>query len=327
MVAGSMPGWKPHPPNDPAAEPLEIAWASLAFLVPTIVSLFSKMGAIDLAYHLRAGEEVLSGHIPRVDTYTFSVPGTPWLDQQWAAQGVFAAIYRAGGWPMLEAAQALLVGITFFLVYLAARNAGARVRTASLLTLGGFLVASPGLGMRPQLLALPLFAALLWVTAGREAHPGRLWLAPVFAAMAANLHGSFTLFPLVLGLAWLEDRRTRSPQAPPHAPHHGRDRSGDDREPLRLARMDLRLRALEQSGDPQDDHRVGADDDRDGPGLVRDRFGVGGRRLPRAPNATDPMDIAAHPRRVLPARAFRAARDRVVGHGHAGRARGAAPTR
>lgn len=201
------------PPARSRLEPLGIAWASLAFLVPTIVSLFSKMGAIDLAYHLRAGEEVLSGHIPRIDTYTFSVPGTPWLDQQWAAQGVFAAIHRVGGWPMLEAAQALLVGITFLLVYLAARNAGARVRTASLLTLGGFLVASPGLGMRPQLLALPLFAALLWVTAGRETHPGRLWLAPVFAAMAANLHGSFTLFPLVLGLAWLEDRRTRSPQA------------------------------------------------------------------------------------------------------------------
>lgn len=171
------------------------------------------MGAIDLAYHLRAGEDVLSGHIPGVDTYTFTVAGQAWLDQQWAAQGIFAAIYRLGGWPMLEAAQALLVGITFFLVYLAARNAGARVRTASLLTLGGFLVASPGLGMRPQLLALPLFAALLWVTAGRMAHPGRLWLAPVFAAIAANLHGSFTLFPLIVGLAWLEDRRTRSPQA------------------------------------------------------------------------------------------------------------------
>jgi hypothetical protein len=171
------------------------------------------MGAIDLAYHLRAGEEVLSGHIPRVDTYTFTVAGQPWLDQQWAAQGVYTAIYRLGGWPLLEAAQAMLVGATFFLVYLAARNAGARCRTASLLTLGGFLVASPGVGMRPQLLALPLFAATLWVVAGRATHPGRLWLAPVFAAFTANLHGSFTLFPVIVGLAWLEDRRRRPEEA------------------------------------------------------------------------------------------------------------------
>ncbi len=193
--------------------PLELAWASLTFLVPTIVALLSKVGAIDLAYHLRAGAEILAGHLPRFDTYTFTVAGTPWLDQQWAAQGAFTLLYRAGGWPMLVAAQALLVGLTFFLVYLAARQSGARCRTAALLTLGGFLVASPGLGMRPQLVALPLFAALLWATAGRNTHPSRLWLAPVFAAMCANVHGSFTLFPVIVGLAWLDDRRIAPTQA------------------------------------------------------------------------------------------------------------------
>jgi len=163
-------------------DPLDVAWASLALLVPTIVSLLSRMGAIDLAYHIRAGEDVLHGNIPRVDTYTFTVAGTPWLDQQWLAQGVFAALYRLGGWPLLAAAQALLVGATFSLVYLAARATGASSKTGALLVLAGFLVASPGLGMRPQLLALPLFAALLWVTASRREHPGRLWVAPVLAA-------------------------------------------------------------------------------------------------------------------------------------------------
>jgi hypothetical protein len=185
----------------------------VTFLVPMIVSLLSKMGAIDLAYHIRAGEDVLRGNIPRFDTYTFTVAGTPWLDQQWLAQGVFALVYRAGGWPLLLALQSVLVGLTFWLVYLAARASGASARSASALTIAGFLVASPGLGMRPQLLALPLFGALLWVTAGRALRPGRLWLAPVLAMLCANVHGSFTLFPLVLGLAWLEDRRLRDPRA------------------------------------------------------------------------------------------------------------------
>jgi hypothetical protein len=171
------------------------------------------MGAIDLAYHIRAGEDVLHGNIPRVDTYTFTVAGTPWLDQQWLAQGVFAALYRAGGWPLLAAAQALMVGATFALVFLAARATGVRPRDGSLLVLVGFLVASPGLGMRPQLLALPLFAALLWVASGRHEHPGRLWAAPFLAALCANLHGSFALFPVVVGLAWLEDRRRKDARA------------------------------------------------------------------------------------------------------------------
>jgi hypothetical protein len=193
--------------------PLEVAWASLTFFVPMIVSLLSKMGAIDLAYHIRAGEDVLHGNIPRFDTYTFTVAGAPWLDQQWLAQGVFALVYKTGGWPLLLALQAVLVGLTFWFVYLAARATGAKQRTASLLTLAGFLVASPGLGMRPQLLALPLFGALLWVTAGRNAHPARLWLAPALALICANLHGSFTLFPLIVFLAWLEDVRSHDPAA------------------------------------------------------------------------------------------------------------------
>jgi hypothetical protein len=195
-------------------EPIDIAWASLTFLVPAIVSLLSKMGAIDLAYHIRAGEDVLQGNIPRVDTYTFTFPGTPWLDQQWLAQAIFASLHRLGGWPLILAVQGILVGISTWLVYLAVRETGARPRTASLLALGGFVVATPALGMRPQLLAVPLFATLLWITAGRRAHPGRLWLAPLLAALCANVHGSFVLFPVVLGLAWLEDRRRQDPSAP-----------------------------------------------------------------------------------------------------------------
>jgi hypothetical protein len=196
-----------------ARDPLDLAWASLSFLIPSIVSLLSKMSAIDLAYHLRAGEEILHGSIPRVDTYTFTVAGVPWLDQQWLAQAVLAFVHRFGGWPTLLATQSLLVGITFWLVYLAARAAGAKPRTGSLLTIAGFVVSSPALVLRPQLLAMPLVALLLLAAAGRDAHPGRLWLAPVLAALCANIHGSFVLFPLIAGLAWLDDRRRRRPEA------------------------------------------------------------------------------------------------------------------
>jgi len=194
--------------------PIDIAWASLTLLVPAVVSLLSKMGAIDLTYHIRAGEDVLHGNIPRVDTWTFTFPGTPWLDQQWLAQASFALIHRLGGWPLLLATQGILVGLSTWLIYLAARAAGAPPRTASLLALAGFIVASPALGMRPQLLAVLLFATLLWITASRRAHHARLWLAPLLAAVCANVHGSFVLFPLVVGLAWLEDRRRKDPAAP-----------------------------------------------------------------------------------------------------------------
>ena len=60
-----------------------------------------------------------------------------------------------------------------------------------------FVVAMPALALRPQLFGVVLFIATLVVLIERAEHPRRLWLIPVFAALWANLHGSF---PLVIVL-------------------------------------------------------------------------------------------------------------------------------
>jgi hypothetical protein len=191
--------------------PIDLAWASLVVLVPVVVALLSRMGTTDLTYHIRAGDGILATHsLPRVDTYTFSVSGQPWLDQQWGAQIVLALGHR-GGWATLAFLQAIFIGVSFWFIYLACRASGASVRTSSLLTVVGFLVASPTLAMRPQLVALPLFAVAMWALASREAAPRRLYLIPVLAAVCANVHGSFTIFPLIVGLAWIQDARRHVP--------------------------------------------------------------------------------------------------------------------
>jgi hypothetical protein len=192
-------------------DPIETVWTAAAVLLPVLVSLLSRLSTIDLAYQLRAGDQLLSGGFPRVDTYTFTARGSPWVDQQWLAQGVLASVYRwAGGWPSLAALQALLIGTTFWLLYMAIRSSGVAPRTASVLTLAGFVITSPSLALRPQLFAIALFAALLFLLAYRRERPRLLWLAPVLTAGCANVHGSFPLFPLVIGLAWLEDRRVNN---------------------------------------------------------------------------------------------------------------------
>jgi hypothetical protein len=192
--------------------PIDVAWASLVILVPFVVALLSRMGTTDLTYHIRAGDGILATHsLPRVDTYTFSVAGSPWLDQQWGAQIVLALGHRWGGWPTLAFLQAALIGLSFWLIYLACRARGASIRTSSFLTVVGFLVASPTLAMRPQLIALPLFAASLWALSSRGSAPSLVWLVPVFGAVCANIHGSFTIFPLIVLLAWFQDVRAHVP--------------------------------------------------------------------------------------------------------------------
>jgi hypothetical protein len=171
-----------------------------------VAALFSHLGTIDLAYHVRAGNEmVASGSIIRSDSWTFTVPGTQWLDQQWGAQIVLSRIHAAGGWPTMLVAWAVLSAITIAFVELACRARGASPRASALLAVGAYVIARPALAMRPQMLALPLFAAGVWVVMSRRQHPGRLWLLPVFAAVVANMHGSFTLFPVLAGLALVED--------------------------------------------------------------------------------------------------------------------------
>ncbi len=71
-------------------------WAFLAVALPTLAALVAGLATVDLAYHLRAGAEILDTRaIPTVDSWTFTAAGLPWTDQQWGAQVVLTAVYRA----------------------------------------------------------------------------------------------------------------------------------------------------------------------------------------------------------------------------------------
>jgi hypothetical protein len=189
-------------------------WAFLAVALPVLAALIANLSAVDLAYQLRAGDQILSGGgIPTADTWTFTAAGAPWADQQWGAQVLLAATYQLAGWTGLVVLRAALIGAIFGLLFLVARRRGLDVRRAAWLTLAAFVVTAVALGLRPQLFGMALFALVLLLVTDRRAHPGRLWLVPVVVAVWANVHGSFFLGPLVVGLAWLEDLHGREPGA------------------------------------------------------------------------------------------------------------------
>ncbi len=189
-------------------------WAFLAIALPVLASLVVSLPSVDLAYHLRAGGLTLdTGLIPTIDTFTFTAAGQPWLNQQWGAQLVLAAVHRAAGWAGLAILRAALVGAIVGLVYLACRRHGVNRRVAAWLTLAAFSLASVSLGLRPQLFGLVLFAATLLVLAERRQHPGLLWLLPLVVVAWANVHGSFFLGPVLIGLAWLQGLHDGNPGA------------------------------------------------------------------------------------------------------------------
>ena len=189
-------------------------WAALALLLPVLAAFIANLSSVDLAYHLRAGLEFLDGAgIPTRDTYTFTAAGLPWVDQQWGAQVILATVYQLAGWTGLVVLRAVLVGLLFGLVFAACRLQGADLRRAAWLTLGAFIVSAVALGLRPQLFGMVLLALTLVIVAGRRRWPRAIWLVVPIVVVWANVHGSFFLGPVVVGLAWLEDVHDRRPAA------------------------------------------------------------------------------------------------------------------
>lgn len=197
---------------------LETLWIFLGLALPVVAALVASLPTVDLAYQLRAGSDILAGRgVPTADAWTFTGYGAPWLDQQWAAQAVLAAVYRAGGWVGLAAFRALLVGVISGMVMLAVhlRAPGLRARTLALLAIGGFIVAAPAMALRPQLLGMALFALSLALLAARRRWPRVGWVVPLVAIGWVNVHGSFVLAPVLVAIFWIDGvtSRRRNPNS------------------------------------------------------------------------------------------------------------------
>jgi hypothetical protein len=156
------------------------------------------LGDGDTFSHLATGEWIIAhGGAPRIDPFSHSMQGAPWVAHEWLSEVLLTLAFRLGGWggvALLTAAAAasaaLIVGL----------SVGRSLRGAPLvMTVGlgvGLITAS--LLARPHMLALPIAAA--W-SAGLLAARDRGRAPPlVLAALMtawANMHGGF-IFGLVL---------------------------------------------------------------------------------------------------------------------------------
>ena len=138
-----------------------------------------------------------TGQLPTTNTLAATPVREPYVEQQWLAQLVLAAVHRAGGLPAALLLRAASTTLAVWLVYLACRRAGVSTSAAGLATLAALLLAFPGAATRPQLLALPLFALFLAATVRAPGGGWTLVALPLAMVLWVNVHGSF---PLGLGL-------------------------------------------------------------------------------------------------------------------------------
>jgi hypothetical protein len=155
----------------------------------------------DLYGHVRFGQDTLrTGVIVQSDPYSYRTAGLPWINHEWLAEVIFAAVYDWGGGTGLAVFKAAFCLLLFGLGYFNLRRHGlSRLGGSVVMVLAFVPVVIWGLPVRPQLFTYLLL--LLELTAVGEAERGNirwLWALPLLFVAWVNLHGG-----VVAGLALL----------------------------------------------------------------------------------------------------------------------------
>ena len=169
----------------------------------------------DTGWHIRNGEAIIAQHaLPVTDPYSFSKPNQPWFAWEWGADVVMGAANRLGGLKAVTALFAFAIACASWLwvrlsfamdgdFLLAGLFAPLMVTTVSphwlarphvfgWILLLGWVIYLERVGRASSPRETGAFGA--W--AGQEAYP------TLFAALWANVHGSFFLRP-----CWLRSMR------------------------------------------------------------------------------------------------------------------------
>ncbi len=169
-----------------------------------LLGVFQLRDTADFYWHLRTGDLIRkSGEIPRVDFYTYTREGQPWIDLHWLFQVGMSWIHERGGVPALTFAKCAITCAAMLLL-ITARKRTWPVWAMVLAWLPALLVLSGRMYIRPETMTLFYLACFLAVLIRWDRRPRLAWFLP-FAQMAwVNSHGLFILGPIVLAFALID---------------------------------------------------------------------------------------------------------------------------
>ena len=195
----------------PRFDTVSFLWLALVLFIALTIAFLLPVTPQDYWWYLRIGQDTLAtGAVPRLDTFTFTQSGSPVDYQSWGAAVIFFLIYRLGGLSLSFLLRALLLALTYGLVWLTARRTGAGRLSSALVLLAAVLASSNNWSMRPQLFAYPLFALAIFLLYGWQGGDKKvLWALPLISLAWVNLHGSFVMLILLTGAALVFGRGNR----------------------------------------------------------------------------------------------------------------------
>jgi hypothetical protein len=196
---------------------IEHLWVALPFCFVLWAGFHAPVRLSDFWCYLKLGEVIAQARqIPRVDLFSFTAAGEPFVSQNWLAALLYHLTHAGAGLEGVVALNALILVVALGFSFASALGEAPSLRSAA----AGSAFAAAGLifqrNMRPQTFSFLFFALVLWIVLRlRRGERVGLWLAPVATAVWVNLHGGFVLglALLVLGICgeWIERRRLSRP--------------------------------------------------------------------------------------------------------------------
>ncbi|HZQ54677.1 MAG TPA: hypothetical protein VFB14_20920 [Bryobacteraceae bacterium] len=180
--------------------------AMLAVLLVALAMLTirSRFDDPDLWWHLKTGEIIWNTHsIPRVDAFSFTAGGQPWVAQEWLSELAIYAMWKSGAYTGLMLGFSVLTTLLLILAYVLCSKYSANCKIGFGGALAFWLFSTIGLALRPHMIGyLLLVLELLILHLSRSRRQWLFALVPLFS-LWVNCHASFFFGLIVLAIVLL----------------------------------------------------------------------------------------------------------------------------
>lgn len=190
-------------------------WLGIGVYALALINGRTLLGDSDTYWHIAVGQWILDHNaFPRVDFYSYTKAGEPWISSSWLSQVLLAVSYNLAGWTGPIVLAAACIATTFAML---TRILGQRIPAslAVVVTLLALLLSVQHLLARPHVLVLPVMLAWTYglLSASERGSAPSFWLLPLIA-LWANLHGGFVFGLVLIGACaldalWNADRAAR----------------------------------------------------------------------------------------------------------------------
>lgn len=178
--------------------------AALAAVLAATVFAMARNGLADpdIWFHLHNAEYLLTTFkVPRVEMYSFTAIGQPWINPEYLAEVPYYLAWRALGLVGIKALVIVLLESIFFgLLYLCWRTSG-NIKASAIACYFAVFLAVVSFGPRTVLFGYGYLVLLLIILERfRWRGKGGLWLLPPLFCLWINTHGSWSLGLIVFGI-------------------------------------------------------------------------------------------------------------------------------